>query len=87
MRRIKQEGPRLEDITQTYEIERKDPGENKSKTVRLDTVPIEVLGDQQYAAEPSWGSLPMMQYMEFYQGLRERNWTSKHYNKKVRPGL
>lgn len=30
--------------------------------------------------EPNWWKLPRMNFMEFYQGLRERNWTSKHYN-------
>jgi cell division protease FtsH len=31
--------------------------------------------------EPNWWQLPRMNFMEFYQGLRERNWTNKYYNK------
>ncbi len=46
---------------------------------QVDFVPAEVLGDQTYAPEPRWGKMQQMPYIEFYQGLRERNWTSEHY--------
>ncbi|KAI7845492.1 hypothetical protein COHA_001038 [Chlorella ohadii] len=63
-----------------YEVPGVD-AEGKAVTRTYDFVPEEVLGTAAgYAAEPQWHRLPQMSYAEFYQGLRERNWTSKYYN-------
>lgn len=42
-------------------------------------IPGEVLGSAGYAPEPNWGKLQQMPFGEFYQGLRERNWTHPAY--------
>jgi hypothetical protein len=63
-----------------YEVEGSDRQGQPSTSI-FDFVPAEVLGaGAGYAPEPRWSSLPQMPYMEFYQGLRERNWTTKYYN-------
>lgn len=43
-------------------------------------MPGEVLGSTGYASEPKWQKLPQMPFAEFYQGLRERNWTNLAYD-------
>ena len=49
-------------------------------TQTLEFVPPEVLGaGAGYAAEPRWEALPQMPFMQFYHGLRQRNWTSPYY--------
>jgi hypothetical protein len=63
-----------------FEVEGSDR-QGQPSTSSFDFVPAEVLGaGAGYAPEPRWSSLPQMPYMEFYQGLRERNWTTKYYN-------
>ena len=71
LKRIKQEGPRFDDIAW-------EEGKDKDKVI-----PLEVLRDIKYTPEPNWGKMEKMTYFEFYQGLRERNWTSKHFKKNV----
>ena len=48
-------------------------------------VPGEVLGNAGYAPEPKWGKLQQMPFAEFYQGLRERNWTNAAYDANAPP--
>lgn len=43
-------------------------------------MPGDVLGSAGYAPEPRWHKLPQMPFAEFYQGLRERNWTHAAYD-------
>ena len=35
--------------------------------------------------EPDWLHLPQMPFMEFYHGLRQRNWTSEYYQQDAEP--
>ncbi|MEW5314131.1 MAG: hypothetical protein WDW38_005651 [Sanguina aurantia] len=42
-------------------------------------IPLSVLGDYSTAKEPNWLKVPQLNFFEFYQGLRERNWTSPHF--------
>lgn len=80
VRRIREMGPSLADIHHVHKRMFTDPasGDNVEKT--YDFVPVEVLGNVRYAAEPHWGGLTQMTFMEFFQGLRERNWTCKYFN-------
>ena len=73
-------GPSLADIHHAHKRDFTDPATGEAVEKTYDFVPVEVLGNVRYAAEPDWGSLPQMTYMEFYQGLRERNWTCKHFD-------
>ncbi|EFN51285.1 hypothetical protein CHLNCDRAFT_141222 [Chlorella variabilis] len=80
LKRIKQQGPTMADLQAHFEVPSKD-AEGQESSAKFDFVPKEVLGQGAgYAPEPRWERLPQMPYMEFYQGLRERNWTTKHYN-------
>jgi cell division protease FtsH len=79
LKRIKQAGPTVDDLFVHFEVETKDKEGNTVENI-YDFVPPEVLGTVNYAPEPRWRSLPRMTYMEFYQGLRERNWTNKYYD-------
>lgn len=74
-------------MTEVFEFQQKskDQGGGKNKELKIETVPIEVLGDQRYAAEPDWQQMPMMQYMTFFKGLRERNWTSSMFDEHAVP--
>lgn len=76
LRRIKQQGPKEQDLIEKYTAETLD---DKGDTIMAEHtyIPSEVLGDVNYDAEPQWQSLPQMSYMEFYHGLRQRNWTSE----------
>ena len=73
-------GPSLADIHHMHKRTFTDPASGESEEKTYDFVPVEVLGNVHYAAEPTWGDLPQMSYMEFYQGLRERNWTCRYFN-------
>ena len=48
-------------------------------------MPGEVLGKAGYAPEPNWHKLQQMPFAEFYQGLRQRNWTSAAYDPNAPP--
>ena len=87
LKRIKQHGPSLEDLKAHFEIA-KDAGSSSSQreegNVKVyDFVPYDVLGGTRYQTEPTWNALPQKSYMEFFAGLRERNWTSSYYNPDV----
>ena len=84
LRRIKTEGPTVEDLRAHFDVPGRDK-EGRAITNTYDFVPPEVLGDVTYAPEPAWAALPRMPYMEFYQGLRRRNWTSPHYDAGAEP--
>ncbi|KAK9848832.1 hypothetical protein WJX84_007112, partial [Apatococcus fuscideae] len=80
VRRIREMGPSLADIHHVHKRTFADPASGDNVEKQYDFVPVEVLGNVRYAAEPHWGTLPQMTFMEFYQGLRERNWTCKYFN-------
>eukprot|EP00894_Picocystis_sp_ML_P005014 jgi/Pico_ML_1/55531/g1204.t1 len=71
-RRIRKYGPSKSDVTITVQ------DENGHVHPML---PANVMGETfgQPAVEPDWKNLPRMPFMEFYQGLRERNWTSDYF--------
>ena len=85
LRRIKQEGPRLEDVTRSYPFtftKEKGPKDKKGGgkyTVDYTWVPKDVVtaAGQYVGEEPDWAALPQMPYMHFYQarpphsGLRD----------------
>ncbi|KAL4448900.1 hypothetical protein ABPG77_007617 [Micractinium sp. CCAP 211/92] len=80
LKRIKQQGPSIEDLRAHFEVPVRGKDGKEGGKATYDFVPAEVLGQGAgYAAEPRWSQLPQMSFMEFYQGLRERNWTSKYY--------
>lgn len=78
LKRIKNEGPTMDDLRAHFEVPKR--GEDNQEKNVYDFVPYEVLGGQQYNPEPNWSDIEQMSYMEFYAGLRERNWTSEYYN-------
>jgi len=80
LKRIKTEGPTMEDLQAHFEVARSSG--SKTTTQEYNFVPYEVLGRKTAypEKEPAWDQLPQMSFMEFYAGLRERNWTSEHYN-------
>ncbi|GAB4820037.1 hypothetical protein N2152v2_007083, partial [Parachlorella kessleri] len=86
LRRIKQQGPSVEDLYAHIDVEGRD---NRGETVKdsFEFVPPEVLGPAPAAewTEPGWGKMAEMPFMEFYQGLRQRNWTSPHYDAQAEP--
>lgn len=80
LKRIKQTGPTIEDLRAHFEVAKPGGSDGQDKNV-YDFVPYEVLGSSAgYEGEPKWTELKQISYMEFYAGLRERNWTSKYYN-------
>ncbi|KAK9909403.1 hypothetical protein WJX75_001741 [Coccomyxa subellipsoidea] len=86
LRRIKQEGPTLEDVTQALPFTLKREDGSRTET-EYKWVPKDVItaSGQYVTKEPEWAKLPQMSFMEFYQGLRERNWTSEYYNEGSEP--
>lgn len=70
-----QEGPRFDDIVWD---------EARGKETEQ-VVPLEVLRDIRYTPEPSWGKMERMSFFDFYQGLRQRNWTSRHFKASAEP--
>ena len=84
LRRIKQQGPNEQDLIERYTAET-DDGQGDTVMAEHTYIPSEVLGNVNYDAEPSWHSLPQMSYMEFYHGLRQRNWTSEHFDASAQP--
>jgi len=67
-RRIKQEGPKLEDVTQSlpFKVEMED-GSSKQKVYKWVPKDVITAAGQYVAKEPEWVKLPQMSYMEFYQ--------------------
>lgn len=82
-RRIKQHGPTEEDLTERYTAVA-DIDEVPTE-IEAEYIPSEVLGSAGYDAEPQWHTLPRTEYMEFYHGLRQRNWTSKYHDPTAQP--
>ncbi|KAL3161042.1 hypothetical protein ABBQ38_009425 [Trebouxia sp. C0009 RCD-2024] len=78
-RRIKQNGPTEKDLTEEYTLESEN-SEGQTVTEERQYVPPEVLGSMHYDDEPAWETMTQMPYMEFYDGLRQRNWTSPYHN-------
>lgn len=83
-RRIKQNGPTEKDVTKEYATTSEDK-EGKTVTEEHQYVPPEVLGAMHYDDEPAWETMPEMPYMEFFHGLRQRNWTSPYHNPQAEP--
>ncbi|GLC38755.1 hypothetical protein PLESTM_000772200 [Pleodorina starrii] len=48
-------------------------------------IPRSVLGDYRTEVEPDWRYLPQMSLVQFYEGLRQRNWTSSSYRPDAEP--
>ncbi len=67
LRRIKTQGPRLEDVTQTRTAEMKKE-DGTTREYEYKWVPKEVItsSGQYVTKEPDWQHLPQMPYMEFY---------------------
>ena len=85
LKRIKQTGPTIEDLRAHFEVAKPGGSDDQDKNV-FDFVPYEVLGPSAgYEGEPKWTELKQISYMEFYAGLRQRNWTSKYYNPDAPP--
>ena len=90
LRRIKQEGPTMDDLRAHFEVKKPGAEDDDEKAV-YDFVPYEVLGVESsgretgYNPEPKWEDVEQMSFMEFYSGLRERNWTSTFYNPDAEP--
>ncbi|KAK9817111.1 hypothetical protein WJX72_009705 [[Myrmecia] bisecta] len=84
LKRIKEQGPTVADLVHIHRMEWQD----RDKTLHAEErawIPPQVLGSTSYMPEPKWHALPQMSFMEFYQGLRERNWTSEHYKATSEP--
>lgn len=81
LRRIKKQGPTLDDVTIQINVTNIDSEGNPQETQHV-FVPPHVLGDtyNTIEAEPAWSELPEMPCNLFLHGLRERNWTSPFYN-------
>lgn len=82
--RIKQQGAGIQDVMLRKVVESEDKDGNTFRR-EFNFVPPSVLGDVTYAPEPDWHTLPQMSYMEFYHGLRQRNWTSPYYDSSAEP--
>lgn len=82
IKRIKTEGPVIDDLVITALQQWTDKEE---KEVNEDAiyawVPPSVLGSGVGQAEPPWGRLSRMSYVELLQGLKKRNWTNELYDK------
>ena len=85
LKRIKREGPTMDDLYAHFKVPTK--GKDGEETLNeYDFIPVDVLGcGGKVIPEPDWKKLPEMTYMEFYQGLRKRNWTSKYYDPDAEP--
>ena len=83
-RRIKQQGPAEEDLVEQFTAET-DDGQGDTVMEEHQYIPAEVLGSRHYDAEPEWETMPQMTYMEFYHGLRQRNWTSTYHDASAEP--
>ena len=83
-RRIKQKGPVEQDLVEEYTAET-DIGRGETVMAEHQYIPPEVLGSMHYDDEPNWETIPQMTYMEFYHGLRQRNWTSPYFNARAQP--
>ncbi|GAX79863.1 hypothetical protein CEUSTIGMA_g7303.t1 [Chlamydomonas eustigma] len=53
------------------------PDGNISGAMAYNFIPNSVMGDWRYEVEPLWGQMAEMPLPEFYQGLRQRNWTDR----------
>lgn len=78
MRRIRRQGPNMADLTRVLRTQI--PG----TSIELDYpfAPREaVMGlENLYTPEPRWRSLPFMPFMELFDGLQRRNWTSPRHD-------
>ena len=85
LKRIKQQGPTLDDVTTSVRVEYDVRGGDHVNNEFV-FVPTNVLGDPQlYTDEPRWQELPQVSAMEFHHSLRQRNWTSPHFQPDSEP--
>lgn len=68
LRRIRQQGPRLEDLVSHHEVTR--TSDEGTTTMVYDFVPPEVMGTPDSTPEPQWATLPRMEFFDFYHGLQ-----------------
>ncbi|KAK9845482.1 hypothetical protein WJX81_007602 [Elliptochloris bilobata] len=83
IRRLKTQGPRIDDLTLDF----KPPWLKEGESTGYKWIPDDVIiaGGAYELQEPQWLELEQMSFMEFFQGLRERNWTTKWYQPKAEP--
>lgn len=81
MRRIKTQGPTLEDVTIQIDVTNIDSEGNPLMKSHV-FVPPSVLGDayNTLEKEPAWKKLDEMPINLFIHGLKQRNWTSVFYD-------
>lgn len=53
--------------------------------VQVEYISPQVLGTSEIVTEPEWEVYPKMSRMEFYHGLRQRNWKSEYFNPESDP--
>lgn len=71
LKRIRQQGPRLDDLVSHHEVTRTvDEG---TTTLVYDFVPPEVMATPDATSEPHWSTLPRMEFFDFYHGLQVLN--------------
>ena len=74
----------MSDLVEEYTAET-EVGAKETAMLQHQYIPPEVLGSMHYDDEPHWEAMPQMTYMEFYHGLRQRNWTSPYHNPQAEP--
>ena len=83
MQRIATRGPQFGDVV----VEHAEKGDPMADDVGVlhpvakaySYIPFTVLGDYQFEPEPNWLELSPMNVELFWEGLRQRNWTSDSY--------
>lgn len=90
IRRIKQEGPSMDDLVLVARQQYVETGKGVPEGQQVNRevqegdlytwVPPAVLGTGAVVEEPRWGSMPRMSLLEFYAGLQRRNWTSQYHD-------
>ena len=95
MARIARGGPRFQDFVLEHAQALRDPNaeadidepiQPATSAMAYNYIPESVLGDWQYEVEPNWRQMDQMPLLEFFQGLRQRNWTDRRrYDPKSEP--
>ena len=88
LQRMEERGPSERDVRRPVKIDTQffSEGGRQADTMQYFEyyVPADVLGKIE-VAQPRWGSLRRMSYREFFYGLQQRNWKSKHFDPEARP--
>ncbi|KAF5832521.1 hypothetical protein DUNSADRAFT_11559 [Dunaliella salina] len=77
LERIARQGPRFSDVVLPHAERSQEEGEQWAHAYNY--VPISVLGDWAFEIEPQWTGLNQVSVLEFFAGLRARNWTARPY--------